>query len=150
MRRYLLTIIAAGLLFGCGANDTFNPALIGNGGSFRLAASPPQNNVTAGNTVTYTVTGTSTGPFNSPVSLSASGLPQGATATFNPNPFTPTPNGTDSILTINTGGTLNGTIKSAKIGAGASRATFIIVITGSGGGVTASTTVQLDVLLNED
>ena len=150
MRRHLLALIAAGLLFGCGAIDTYNPKLIGNGGTFRLAANPPQNNVTAGNTVTYTVTGTSEGPFNSPVSLSASGLPQGATASFNPNPITPTPNGTDSTLTINTGGNLNGTIKSVHRGAGASRATYIITITGSGGGVTASTTVQLNVSLNED
>jgi serine protease AprX len=150
MRRFLLPIIAAGLLCGCGANDTFNPALAGNGGSFRLAAAPPQQNVVGGNSVNYTVTGTSTDPFNSPVTLSASGLPQGATATFNPNPFTPTTNGADSILTINTGGNLNGTIKSVKRGAGASRTTYIITITGSGGGVTASTTVQLDVSLNED
>ena len=144
MRRYLLTLIAAGLLCGCGANDTYSPALIGNGGSFRLSAYPPSNTVFLGNKTTYSITGTSVGSFNSSVSLSASGLPQGAAASFSPTSITPTANGTSSTLTIDTGGVLDGTIRSAKSRGGASRAIFEITITGQGGGVTQQTTVQLD------
>jgi hypothetical protein len=40
-------------------------------------------------------------PFNSPVTLTATGLPAGATYTFSPNPVTPGASGINSELTVN-------------------------------------------------
>jgi subtilase family serine protease len=53
--------------------------------------------LTPGQTATYTIT---TGSFPGPVTLTASGLPTGAVATFNPNPVVPPE--TSTTLTITT------------------------------------------------
>ena len=77
---------------------------------FAIAASPSTRSVRAGSVARYTVTLTSFNGYNSAVGLSASGLPTGATATFNPNSVTPTPGGSTSKLTVSTArGTLSGT-----------------------------------------
>src|ERR1017187_7841060 len=54
-------------------------------GSFTITASPSSLTVGQGGQGTSAITTTVTGGFNSPISLSATGLPLGATATFNPN-----------------------------------------------------------------
>lgn len=143
MRRHSWLLLCVGLcavpLGGCGGNDTYNAAQGSAGGTFRLSAAPSQNSVVLGNTVTYTITATSVGTFDRPVTLSAAGLPPGAVAAFAANPVTPTSGGTDTTLTIDTGGTLEGTIRSV----GASRAVYAITVRGVAGGVSAQTTVQL-------
>src|ERR671932_1919399 len=53
---------------------------------FSIAASPSSATVAPGGSADYTVTVSRTGGFSDPVTLSASGLPAGATATFTPNP----------------------------------------------------------------
>ncbi len=156
MRRYLLTLIAAGLLFGCGGNDTYSPALVSGGGlapSFRLAVAPASVTVTEGQTATYTVTVTALNGFSGVVGLSVSGLPAGATAVFSPASVTPTAQGVTSTLTITTtaGGTgnLSGTIKSVQLTrptatrAAMGRANFPLTITGTSGNLTSSATAQL-------
>src|SRR5207237_915458 len=63
---------------------------------FSLSITPSSVTVPrAGGTASYTVTITPTAGFNSSVTLSVSGLPAGATGSFNPNPATST-----SALTI--------------------------------------------------
>jgi hypothetical protein len=83
---------------------------------FSLAISPSSVTVPrAGGTASFTVTITPTGGFNSPVTLSVSGLPAGATGSFNPNPAT-----SSSTLTI--------TVSSST-----ARGTYSFTVTGTGG-----------------
>ncbi|HEX6773725.1 MAG TPA: Ig-like domain repeat protein, partial [Acidobacteriaceae bacterium] len=56
----------------------------GSGGSFTLAATPPEQEIDHHGTVNYVVTLMSTGGFTGPVSLTCSGLPEGATCAFAP------------------------------------------------------------------
>ena len=65
--------------------------------ALRLSISPSRDSVAQGNTW-RPVTITETGGFNSPITLSASGLPSGATATF--GAFTPIAGGETASLAI--------------------------------------------------
>jgi subtilase family serine protease len=94
---------------------------------FTLAASPTSVSVPQGGNNTTTVTVTSTGGFTGMVSLSASGLPNGVTAAFNP-----TSTSTTSVLTLTA-------TSSATTGAAT------VTITGASAGVTENTTVSLNV-----
>jgi plastocyanin len=69
---------------------------------FGISCSPNQVTVTQGASGTSMCTITSINTFNSPVTLSTTGLPAGVTATFNPNPATPPSNSN-----INSGLTLD-------------------------------------------
>jgi hypothetical protein len=84
--------------------------------NFSLSISP--STVTVGHnggTANYTVTITRTGGFNSPVTLSISGLPAGATGSFAPNPTT-----NSSSLTLSVNGSVN-------------KGTYPFTVTGTGG-----------------
>jgi outer membrane protein assembly factor BamB len=94
---------------------------------FALAATPSSQSVVAGKAVAYTVTVTPSGGFAGSVSLSASGLPAGVTASFSPATTTST-----STLTVQTA-------RSAKSG------TATLTITGTSGSLVHSTTVTLQV-----
>ena len=66
----------------------------------------------AGLSGTSTITATIGGGFNSPISLSASGMPSGTTVTFNPQTI-PAPGSGSSIMTITVGSsTPSGLIRS--------------------------------------
>jgi hypothetical protein len=91
---------------------------------FSLSASPPSQTVTQGGITTYSVTITPSGGFSSSVDLSVAGLPSGATGTFSPNPAT-----SSSTLTVDTGTAAAGT--------------YPLTISGTGGGVTHTTSVTL-------
>ena len=65
--------------------------------SFSLSVSPTSLSVRKGGTATYSVTITPANGFNSGVTLSVTGLPANATATFTPNPA-----GTSSTLRVTT------------------------------------------------
>ena len=151
MRRFSLTLIAAGLLLSllaCGANDTFSPTVNGTSttsGTFNLTVSPAANTVTVGNIATYTATVTSVSGFNSPVALSVTGVPSGASATFNPTSVTPTPSGANSTLTVNTGGGVNGTIRSRGQVVGIQPGAYTLTVTGTGGGITKQALVDLHI-----
>lgn len=86
---------------------------------FTISASPSSQNVTQGNQTTYTVTITAQNGFTGTVNLTASGLPSGASASFNPSSITTsgtstmtvttqasTPTGTDTLTITGTSGTL--------------------------------------------
>jgi hypothetical protein len=81
-------------------------ALSGTGNAapnFTLSASPAVQAVPSGTAATYTLTVTpQNGAFNHAVSLSVTGLPQGATATFTPPSVTPGSSAATSQLSIQT------------------------------------------------
>ena len=94
---------------------------------FSIAATPDSQTVLQGSGATYTVNVAAFSGFSGTVTLSASGLPVGATATF--SPATITGSGT-STLTINT-------LTSTPVG------TSTLTISGVSGSTSHSTTVSL-------
>jgi uncharacterized membrane protein len=89
---------------------------------FGLSVSPAAATVTAGQNVAYTVTLTAKGGFAGSVSLSVSGVPSLATASFAPNPLSApgtsvltvrtnrsTPHGTFTLIVTGRSGTLSHT-----------------------------------------
>jgi len=95
---------------------------------FSIAASPASQTVTQGASTSYTATVTSINGFTSTVSLSVSGLPAGASGTFNPS----------SISGGSGSSTLNVTT-SGSTPAG----TYTLTITGSSGSLSHSATTTL-------
>jgi hypothetical protein len=108
-------------------NIVFNPSTTPD---FGISASPASVSAVKGSSATTTVSTTVSGGFNSAVSLSASGVPAGATATFSPSSIG-APGSGSSTLTLATGTAAAGT--------------YTITITGTGGGKTHTTTVSLTV-----
>jgi kumamolisin len=96
---------------------------------FSLSASPNAVSVAQGSSGTSTITSTTTGGFNSAVTLSASGQPTGVTVAFNPTSITGT--GT-STMTM-------------TVGATTVPGTYPITVTGTSGSTTETTTVTLTV-----
>jgi subtilisin family serine protease len=96
---------------------------------FSISASPTSGSVTAGGSVTTTVGTATTAGSAQTVSLGASGLPSGATASFNPTSVT---SGGSSTLTIST----SGTTPSGR---------YPVTITGTGTSASHTTTYTLTV-----
>jgi phospholipase C len=99
--------------------------------TFELAASPASVNVTQGNSGSSTVTSSVSGGFDDAVALSASGMPTGVTASFNPSSIA-APGSGSTTLTL-------------TVGTSAATGTYTITVTGTGGGVTQTTTVSLTI-----
>jgi hypothetical protein len=99
------------------------------GGSpdFSLSAAPSSLTVNQGSSGTSTITVNPMNGFSGSVSLSASGLPSGVTATFNPSSTT-----TTSTLTLTASST-------------AATGTFTVTVTGTSGSLTHTTTISLTV-----
>ncbi|MFZ1918146.1 MAG: S53 family peptidase [Terriglobales bacterium] len=95
--------------------------------TFALSANPSSLSIVPGGQGTSTITITPANGFSGSVSLSASGLPNGVTAAFSPNPAT-----TTSTLTLTA---------SATAGTG----TVTVTITGMSGSLTETTTLKLTV-----
>ncbi|HMD76519.1 MAG TPA: kelch repeat-containing protein [Terracidiphilus sp.] len=72
---------------------------------FSVAASPTSLTVAAGQSATTTITLTTINGFNSTVSFGCSGLPSGATCSFNPQTVTPSGAAATTTLTVNTSAT---------------------------------------------
>ncbi|MEV4540209.1 S8 family peptidase [Micromonospora echinaurantiaca] len=102
---------------------------------FSVSVSPTSGSTAPGGSVTTTVSTATTNGSAQSVSLSASGLPSGATASFNPATVT---SGGSSTLTISTSAsTPPGTYPVTVTGSAASgtrTATYTLTVTGSGGG----------------
>lgn len=98
--------------------------------TFTVSASPSQRQIGAGKTATYTITTTCIAGDAEEVSLSVSGLPAGATATFNPRIGLAGFSSTMSIATSKT--TPSGV--------------YSLMITGKSSSITSSTSVRLTVL----
>jgi subtilase family serine protease len=95
--------------------------------NFSLLASPATLSIARGGSGGSTITITPANGFNGTVTLSASGLRSGTTATFNPNPAT-----TSSVLTLST-------TRRATTG------TFTVTVTGKSGGLTHQATISVTV-----
>ncbi len=108
----------------CSVNGS---ATTGGTGSFSLKPSASTLSIAEGATGTDTVTVTDVSPFSSSVTLAASGLPAGVTASFGTNPAT-----SASVVTF--------TASSA-----ASAGTSTVTITGTSGTLSATATVALTV-----
>ncbi len=99
----------------------------GSSGDFSLSASPGSLTVTQGNSGASSITVNPLNGFNGSVSLSASGLPGGVTASFNPSSTTGS-----STLTLTASST-------------AATGTATVTVTGTSGSLTHTTTVSLTV-----
>jgi hypothetical protein len=98
-------------------------------GSFTISVSPTSGYLDRGQSGYAVVTVTATGGFDSAVALSATGVPSGVTSSFSPTSITGS--GTSHFtLTVS---------RTAPTG------TYPITITGTGGGVTKSTTLTFEV-----
>jgi hypothetical protein len=95
--------------------------------NFTLSASPTSLSVAQGTSGNSTITVTPSGGFTGSVTLSASGLPSGVTATFGTNPTTST-----SVLNLSASST-------------ATTGTATVTITGTSGTLTHTTTISLTV-----
>jgi len=95
--------------------------------NYTLSATPSSLTVTQGTSGTSTITVSPQNGFSGGVSLSASGLPSGVSASFSPNPATAT-----STLTLTATST-------------ATTGTVALTITGSSGSLTNTTTINLTV-----
>lgn len=94
---------------------------------FSLSASPSSQTVVQGDSTSYTVNITRSGGFDILVTLNASGLPSGASASFSPNPAdansstmaittsTSTPTGSFTVTIAGTNGTLTHTTTVSEI-----------------------------------
>lgn len=96
---------------------------------FSLSVSPASGSVTAGSPTTATVSTAVTSGSAQTVSLSATGLPSGASASFAPSAVT---SGGSSTLTLSTAGTTP-------------PGTYLVTITGTGASATHTTTYSLTV-----
>lgn len=94
---------------------------------FGISVTPSSQTVTRGSSTSYTVTMGALNGFTGTVSLSASGLPNHASASFNPASVTSSGN---STLKVQTGSMTH-------------TGTFALTITGTSGSLTHSTTVKL-------
>lgn len=100
---------------------------------FTLSVSPASRSVSASKSVTYTVSLASLNGFSGNVSLSVTGLPSRATATWSVNPVpVPSGGGAQSVLQISTR-------KNTPLG------TYTLTITGTGGGKTHTQNITLTV-----
>src|SRR5262245_13815554 len=95
--------------------------------NFSLSASPASLSLTQGTSGTSTITISPVNGFNGSVSLSASGLPAGVTASFNPSSAT-----TSSTLTFTASST-------------ATTGTATVVVSGNSGTLSHTTTISLTV-----
>jgi subtilase family serine protease len=113
-------------------STTVSLTVTGTTPNFTISASPTSISVARGNSGTSTISTAISGGFNSAITLSASGEGSLQTVTFSPSSVAAPGSGT-STMTVKVGG-------SARLG------NHTITITGTGGGVTHTTTVTLDVL----
>src|SRR5580693_8297317 len=101
-------------------------------GAFTISVSPTSGSLRQGQSGTATVTTAVSGGFDSAIALSATGEPTGVTITFTPSSIAAPGSGTSSmLLTVS---------RTAPTG------TYPITITGTGGGVTPTTTLTFEVV----
>src|SRR5205807_2027272 len=98
---------------------------------FTVSASPTSLSVTQGTSGSTTISTAVSGGFNSAISLSASGLPAGVTASFSPTSFG-APGSGSSTLTFAASST-------------ATTGTTNVTVTATGGGITHTATIALTI-----
>ena len=98
---------------------------------FTISSSAQSMTIARGGVGTSTITSALSGSFNSSVSLSATGLPSGATASFSPSSFGAPGNGTSTLTITSATSTPPGT--------------YNVTVTGTGGGQTHSAQINLTI-----
>jgi len=121
------TITVTGTSGSLTATTTVSLTVTSVTGSFTLKPSSATLSVAQGASGTDTITVTDVSPFTGTVAFTASGMPTGVTASFNPTSST-----TSSVLTLAASST-------------AAAGTYTITVTGTSGSLTATTTVSLTV-----
>ncbi|GAA1959606.1 discoidin domain-containing protein [Catenulispora subtropica] len=104
--------------------------IAGSGNDFWISTPPGNTSVNPGNAITTTLTAVQTAGTAQPVTLSATGLPAEATASFSPSPVTP---GSSTNLTIKTTPTT-------------ASGTYPITVTATQGSVSHAVTYNLTVV----
>ncbi len=99
---------------------------------FTIASSPVALSITQGGSGVSTISTTISNGFNSAVALSASGLPAGATANFNPSSMAAPGNGSSTITIL--------------VGTATVAGVYQVTITGSGGSQTHATQISVTVV----
>jgi len=102
--------------------------------NFTMVPIPASVSIAQGGQGSSTIYITTGGGFNSPISLSASGIPTGTTVGLNPQTL-PAPGEGSSLMTVNVG-------SNTPVG------TYPLLVTGNGGGVQQTTVVTLTVTTN--
>jgi hypothetical protein len=115
------------LEFSNAANNCVLPPAGAPTPNFSIAATPASQTVTAGAGTSYTATVTASGGFTGVVNFSVSGLPAGASASFNPTSVTGSGSSTLSVSTSTT----------------TPAGTYTLTVTGTSGTLVHSTTVTL-------
>jgi subtilase family serine protease len=111
---------------------TLTLTVTGTNPNFTVSASPSTITVARGSSGTSTITTAVSGGFNSSISLSASGQGGAQSVTFSPSSIAAPGSGT-STMTVRVG-------RNGRVG------NHTITITATGGGVTQTTTVTLDIV----
>ncbi|MGA3109061.1 MAG: CFI-box-CTERM domain-containing protein [Candidatus Bathyarchaeia archaeon] len=126
---------------GTGSSGTHTTSFgltITSGADFSASLASPTLSVGAGGSGTQTVTLTSIGSFNSPVTLSYGSLPAGVHVSFNPTPVTPPSGGTiTSVATV-------------SVDSGTPASSSPITITGTSGSLTHSQVFTLTITVTPD
>jgi len=125
---FTLTITGTGVstTHSTAVNLTINPPPAPD---FSISPNPSSQTVTAGGSTSYTASVSPLNGFTGTVNLSVSGLPSGATGTFNPTSISGSGSSTLSISTSST----------------ASTGSFTLTITGTSASLSHSTTVSLTI-----
>jgi hypothetical protein len=97
-----------------------------SGGGFTLSPTPASQTVGRPGTAQFTIAISTTGGFTAPLTFSSKGAPPQADASFSPNPAS----GNSTVFTV-------------QVGRNTPKKSYTMTITGSGGGISASTTVML-------
>src|SRR6266478_5169837 len=126
---YTVSIVGAS---GSLSSSTSIPLTVNPAGNYTLSASPGSLTIVQGTSGASTVTVTPLNGFNSSVSLSASGLPSGVTASFNPTSTPSSGTASSSTLTLTASST-------------ATTGTVTVTVTGTSGSLTKTTTISLTV-----
>jgi hypothetical protein len=106
--------------------------------NFTLSATPSSQTVTPGTNAAYTVTVAPSGGFTGTVALTASGLPTGAAASFNPSSITTSGSSTLTVSTASTTPSASSPLTITGTSGGVTQtASATLVVSSSGGGSTS-------------
>ncbi|MEU2664146.1 S8 family serine peptidase [Micromonospora sp. NPDC007220] len=150
VRDYLVNNATSNVVTNAGTGSPNKLLYVVNGDTppptddFSVSVSPTSGSTAPGGSVTATVATATTNGSAQSVSLSASGLPSGATASFSPATVT---SGGSSALTISTSastpaGTYSVTV-TGTAASGSRTATYSLTVTGTGGGCSGTNGTDL-------
>jgi uncharacterized membrane protein len=125
------------------AHSTHISLVVNANGDFSISASPTSRTITAGGTAAYAATVAALNGFNETVTFGVSGLPAGATATFNPTSVTSS--GTTDLTIVTAASTPAGTYQLTVTGTSVSRthSSIISLVVNSSGSFVVAVSPQV-------